>query len=57
MLVHQKPLPRSEKTVFRMRGSNHVSDKGLCMYIADIVSLGPHLWHMKVPRLGVRLEP
>ena len=29
----------------------------VCLFwFCFVFSLGPHLWHMKVPRLGVKLE-
>ena len=33
------------------------SNKAICLfYFIIIYFLGPHLWHMEVPRLGVKLE-
>ena len=28
----------------------------ICLFIIIISLLGPYLWHMEVPRLGVKLE-
>ena len=32
------------------------SQKSFLLFLFVFIFLGPHLWHMEVPRLGVKLE-
>ena len=39
------------------RSELEMSERDLLFVVDLVVFLGPHSWHMEVPRLGVELEP
>ena len=53
-LPHSCPQLQAHQTSFSLlQSSRHAAASFICLFI---FFLGPHLWHMEVPRLGVKSE-